>query len=44
MSSTKHLGKSGAGTVERVGFKKLIAEIGLGNVGLVISLDGSRLA
>ncbi|WP_288142959.1 IS21 family transposase [Mesorhizobium sp.] len=38
------LGKSGAGTVERVGFKKLIAEIGLGNVGLVISLDGSRLA
>lgn len=38
------LGKSGAGTVERVGFKKLIAEIGLGNAGLVISLDASRLA
>ncbi|PBB39963.1 transposase [Mesorhizobium sp. WSM3866] len=38
------LGKSGAGTVDRVGFKKLIAEIGLGNAGLVISLDASRLA
>ncbi|WP_292242050.1 recombinase family protein [Mesorhizobium sp.] len=38
------LGKSGAGAVERVGFKKLIAEIGLGNAGLVISLDASRLA
>ncbi|KUM26748.1 hypothetical protein AU467_19665 [Mesorhizobium loti] len=38
------LGKSGAGTVERVGFKKLIAEIGLGNAGLVISLDAFRLA
>ncbi|MEP9390078.1 recombinase family protein [Mesorhizobium sp. KR9-304] len=38
------LGKSGAGAVERAGFKKLIAEIGLGNAGLVISLDASRLA
>lgn len=38
------LDKSGAGTVERVGFKKLIAEIGLGSAGLVISLDASRLA
>lgn len=38
------LGKSGARTVDRVGFKKLIAEIGLGNAGLVISLDASRLA
>jgi len=38
------LGKSGAGLVERAGFKKLIAEIGLGNAGLVISLDASRLA
>jgi hypothetical protein len=36
------LGKSGAGTVERVGFKKLIAEIGLGNAGLVISLAGLK--
>lgn len=38
------LGKSGSGSVEREGFKKLIAEIGLGNAGLVISLDASRLA
>ncbi|WP_245472391.1 recombinase family protein [Rhizobium jaguaris] len=38
------LGKSGSGCVEREGFKKLIAEIGLGNAGLVISLDASRLA
>jgi len=28
------LGKSGAGSVERHGFQKLIAEIGLGNAGL----------
>lgn len=38
------LGKSGAGRVDRQGFQKLIAEIGLGNAGLVISLDASRLA
>ena len=38
------LGKSGAGSVERHGFQELIAEIGLGNVGLVVSLDASRLA
>jgi DNA invertase Pin-like site-specific DNA recombinase len=38
------LGKSGAGHAERQGFQKLIAEIGLGNAGLVISLDASRLA
>lgn len=38
------LGKSGAGSVERRGFQKLIAEIGLGNAGLVVSLDASRLA
>lgn len=38
------LGKSGAGHVDRQGFQKLIAEIGLGNAGLVISLDASRLA
>ena len=30
------LGKSGAGSVERHGFQKLIAEIGLGNAGLVV--------
>jgi DNA invertase Pin-like site-specific DNA recombinase len=38
------LGKSGAGSIERHGFQKLIAEIGLGNAGLVVSLDASRLA
>ena len=38
------LGKSGAGGVHRHGFQKLIAEIGLGNAGLVVSLDASRLA
>ncbi|MDF0523256.1 recombinase family protein, partial [Bradyrhizobium yuanmingense] len=38
------LGKSGAGAVDRHDFQKLIAEIGLGNAGLVVSLDASRLA
>jgi DNA invertase Pin-like site-specific DNA recombinase len=38
------LGKSGAGSIERHGFQKLIAEIGLGNAGLVVSVDASRLA
>ena len=38
------LGRSGAGNVERTGFQKLIAEIGLGNAGLVLSFDASRLA
>jgi DNA invertase Pin-like site-specific DNA recombinase len=38
------LGKSGADSAERHGFQKLMAEIGLGNAGLIISLDASRLA
>jgi DNA invertase Pin-like site-specific DNA recombinase len=38
------LGKSGAASSERHGFQRLIAEIGLGNAGLVLSLDASRLA
>lgn len=38
------LGKSGASAEERRGFQYLIAEIGLARVGLVISLDASRLA
>ncbi len=38
------LGKSGASSVERHGFQRLIAEIGLGRAGLVLSLDASRLA
>jgi hypothetical protein len=32
------LGKSGAGSIERHGFQKLIAEIGLGNAGLVVRI------
>lgn len=38
------LGKSGASAEERLGFQHLIAEIGLAKVGLVLSLDASRLA
>jgi excisionase family DNA binding protein len=38
------LGKSGASAVDRSGFQYLIAEVGLGRVGLVVSMDASRLA
>src|SRR5271155_5848549 len=38
------LGKSGTSSEGRGGFQRLIAEIGLGKAGLVISLDASRLA
>src|SRR5438876_10272264 len=38
------LGKSGATSDGRCGFQRLIAEIGLGKAGLVLSLDASRLA
>jgi DNA invertase Pin-like site-specific DNA recombinase len=38
------LGKSGASVEHRYGFQLLMAEIGLGRVGLVLSLDASRLA
>ena len=38
------LGKSGASSVERQGFQRLVSEIGLGRVGLVLSMDASRLA
>lgn len=38
------LGKSGASGTKRHGFQRLIAEIGLGKAGLVLSLDASRLA
>src|SRR5260370_22666674 len=37
------LGKSRAGSVERCGFQKVIAGIGLGNAGVGVSLEGSRL-
>ncbi len=38
------LGKSGAYSRDRRGFQTLIAEVGLGKAGLVMSLDASRLA
>jgi DNA invertase Pin-like site-specific DNA recombinase len=38
------LGKSGSSVEGRQGFQQLIAEIGLGLVGLVLSWDASRLA
>src|ERR1700736_1223247 len=38
------LGKSGTTSDGRGGFQRLIAEIGLGKAGLVLSLDASRLA
>lgn len=38
------LGQSGASVEHRLGFQRLTAEIGLGRVGLVVSLDASRLA
>ncbi len=38
------LGRSGATSDARHGFQRLLAEIGLGNAGLVLSLDASRLA
>ncbi len=38
------LGKSGASAAERPGFQHLLAEVGLGRVGLVLSFDASRLA
>ena len=38
------LGKSGTSSSNRHGFQTLIAEVGLGKAGLVMSLDASRLA
>jgi excisionase family DNA binding protein len=38
------LGRSGASTDGRLGFKALVAEVGLGQVGLVLALEVSRLA
>ncbi|MCP4686387.1 MAG: recombinase family protein [bacterium] len=38
------LGKSGTSVTERAGFQNLMAEVGLGKVGLVLSFDASRLA
>src|SRR6266404_5539775 len=38
------LGRSGASAVDRAGFQRLVAEVGLGHVGLVMGLEVSRLA
>ena len=38
------LGPSGASTADRLGFQRLVAEVGLGHVGLVLGLEVSRLA
>src|SRR3954463_5779474 len=36
------LGRSGASTDARLGFKELVGEVGLGQVGLVLALEVSR--
>ena len=38
------LGVSGSGLVERVGFARMTAEVALGEVGIVLGLEVSRLA
>jgi hypothetical protein len=38
------LGRSGAEATAREGFKDLVADVGLGRVGIVLSIDVSRLA
>ncbi|MBI9019115.1 MAG: recombinase family protein [Phycisphaerae bacterium] len=38
------LGQSGASAVDREGFQRLVAEVGVGNAGIVLGLEVSRLA
>ena len=38
------LGQSGASAVDREGFKMLVSEVGLGQAGIVLGLEASRLA
>jgi len=38
------LGQSGACAVDRVGFQKLVTEVGMGRAGIVLGLEVSRLA
>src|SRR3712207_4620530 len=40
----QELGQSGASAADRAGFQRLVAEVGLGKVGLVLGLEVSRLA
>jgi hypothetical protein len=37
------LGRSAASTLDRPGFQRLVAEVGLGHVGLVLGIEVSRL-
>jgi len=37
-------GQSGASSVDRKGFQKLVAEVGMGRAGIVLGLEVSRLA
>jgi DNA invertase Pin-like site-specific DNA recombinase len=37
-------GRSGSSTQGRLGFKELVGDVGLGNVGLILALEVSRLA
>ncbi len=38
------LGQSGASAVDRVGFQRLVADVGMGKAGIVLGLEVSRLA
>jgi len=38
------LGRSGTSAIDRPGFQRLVAEVGLGHVGMVIGIEVSRLA
>lgn len=38
------LGQSGASSIDRQGFQKLVAEVGMGHAGIVLGLEVSRLA
>ncbi len=40
----RDLGHSGAPAVDREGFQRLVAEVGVGNAGIVLGLEVSRLA
>jgi DNA invertase Pin-like site-specific DNA recombinase len=38
------LGRSGASMEDRLGFQRLVAEVGLGHIGMVLGVEMSRLA
>ena len=38
------LGRSGAEAIARAGFKELVADVGLGQVGIILGIEVSRLA